>query len=96
MSEWNKTVQQLYCDPLHPDNHRHWVDQERVEVAWCGNADNVFRGTVIGLASQHVLDFWIVLLDEKPAGWEYRAVTVQHTFMRPEGANEPFLCEKRS
>jgi hypothetical protein len=69
-------------------------DGDRVDVALAGDVTNIVRGTVRGISAQHVLDWWIIELDEPIEGWEYSCITEQHTFLRREGSNQPFLCER--
>ena len=85
----------MEAEPLHPDNKPRFADGDRVQFTIDGDVTRLFLGTVVGISTQHVIDHWIVLLDERMPAWPYRAITVQHTFLRREGSNEPFLCEGR-
>lgn len=78
---------------LHPDNKIEYREGDRVEVALGGDVKEVVLGTIRGISSAHVLDFWIVQLDQLLPSWEYSCITAQHTFVRPLGDNRPFLCE---
>lgn len=55
---------------------------------------SLIRGRIVGLVSEHIIDFWIVEMDEFLPLWEFKAISVQNTFLRPEGSNEPFLWER--
>lgn len=66
---------------------------DRVQVALAGNVDNLYSGTIIGLASEHVVDMWIIRVDESIKNYPYEALVQQHTFLRLVGDNKPFLCE---
>ena len=81
---------------LHPDNKIAYHEGDRVEVALSGDVDRVVKATVCGIASAHIIDHWIVRLDEPIGTWEFSCISVQHTFIRPLGDNRPFLCEGRS
>lgn len=81
-------------DPLHPDNKIEYKDGERVQIAFAGNPKDIHYGQIIGISSRHIIDHWIVLLDNPSLlGWNYRAITAQHTFIKRLGSNEKFLCE---
>ena len=77
-------------------NKPYFKNGDRVEVALAGYIDQIMLGTIIGKASEHVIDFWIVRFDKPLApelNYPYEATTVQHTFIRKVGENRPFLCE---
>ena len=54
--------------------------------------NKLLYGRVVGKVSEHIIDFWIVELDEFIAGWDYKAVSVACSLMRPKGSNEEFAC----
>lgn len=68
---------------------------DRVDVAVNGDVNNIVLGTVVGLASNNIIDHWLVNLDKRLPGnvYPYDAVSFQHTFIRLRGDNKPFLCE---
>lgn len=67
----------------------------RVEIALAGNINNIVCGKIIGLASEHLVDMWIILLDGIIIkDYPYEAMVCQHTFIRLVGDNKPFLCER--
>ncbi len=80
-------------DTLHPDNKILYRQGAVVEVALAGDVRHVVRGRIVGIATQDVLDHWIVSLDNMLPDWPYQCISVQHTFIRPAGDNRPFLCE---
>lgn len=80
-------------DPIHPDNKIHYNEGDRVQFTIDGNVNKLYHGTIVGFATNHLIDQWIVRLDEKLPDWEYSCIIVQHTFIRPFGDNRPFLCE---
>lgn len=77
---------------IHPDNKIEYADQDRVEVVLDGRPP-IYTGTIIGKATQGLIDHWIVLLDAPLPGWPYRALSLQHSFIRRLNSNRPFLCE---
>lgn len=78
---------------LHPDNKIAYQEGDRVEVALSGSVDAIVHGTIRGISSEHIIDHWIVQLDMQLPTWKFSCINVQHTFIRPEGDNRPFLCE---
>lgn len=83
----------MSLDPIFKIRYK---DGDRVQVAIAGNTEMIVSGTIVGLASEHVIDMWIVLLDEllPYKEYPYRAFVAQHTFIRRLGDNKPFLCER--
>jgi hypothetical protein len=81
-------------DALDPANKIAYVDQQQVEVYIKGPFELRFTGRIIGRATnENVIDYWMVLLDEKMPGYEYSAISVPHVSIRPKGSNTPFLTE---
>ena len=78
---------------LHPDNKIEYNEGDEVEIVLDGNIKNIMNATICGKASEHIIDFWIVKLDNKIHNYQYSCLSVQHTFIRPKGDNRPFLCE---
>jgi hypothetical protein len=78
---------------LDPRNKIEFHEGDRVEFTLDGNVSNLLMGTVVGISTRHLIDYWIIQLDEKLPEWEYSCVTIQHTMMRPLDDNRPFLCE---
>lgn len=72
---------------------------EEVEVAVGGDTNFIIHGTIVGIASKHIMDTWIVLVNAsereklKPE-YSYDAMVAFHPIIRPSGSNEPFWCEK--
>jgi len=86
-------------NPLHPDNKTHYQDNDLIDVALNGDCTKIYKGRIRGLASEHIIDMWIVEIENpflyEDLKWPYSCITVQHTFLRKRGSNEPFLCERR-
>jgi len=78
---------------LHPDNKIRYNDGDRVQIALNGDPQDLYEGTIVGLASEHIIDYWIIELDYMLPNWSYHCITQQHTFIRPRCDNRPFLCE---
>ena len=78
---------------IHPDNKISYSEGDRVEFTLDGDVSSLLRGTIVGFASSHLIDQFIVRLDVMLLNWAYSCVVVQHTFIRPLGDNRPFLCE---
>lgn len=79
---------------LDPANKIEYVDQQPVEVLLGGDPEKLVTGRVIGRATSNgLIDYWIILLDERINDYPFQAIAVQHTFIRPQGDNRPFLCE---
>ena len=74
-------------------NKPKYVNGDRIQIALDGYTNNIIEGTVIGIASEHVIDLWIVRFDKRLDHYPFDAATIQHTFMRKIGDNKPFLCE---
>lgn len=56
-------------------------DNQRVEVTLEGNG-NWLPGRIRGIASSHLIDIWIVELDDYPDDWDFRCVTVPHSYIK--------------
>jgi hypothetical protein len=83
----------MYLEPaIHPANKIEYADGDRVEFLVAGGPP-VYRGMIIGISSSGLLDHWIIQPDKPLPDWPYRAITLQHTFIRREGSNLAFLCE---
>ena len=78
---------------IHPDNKIHYREGDRVEFTLYGDVSKLLRGIIVGIATSHIIDQFIVRLDEMLPDWAYSCVIIQHTFIRPLGDNRPFLCE---
>lgn len=81
-------------NPLDPALKIKYADGAPVQIALAGNPKHLLTGRIVGFMSEHVIDTWAVELDAKLPDWDYRVIPVQHTFIRPMGSNEPFLCEQ--
>ena len=59
--------------------HREFMLNERVTYKICPESDERFVGTIVGVASIHVINVYIILLDEPltmPGYVGWRAITV--------------------
>lgn len=78
---------------VHPDLKTEYGEGDRVEFVLDGKPP-VYKGKIVGIASRHILDHWIVQPDERLPDWAYSCVSLQHTFIRREGSNDEFLCQR--
>ena len=83
-------------DVLHPINKTKYLDGSRVEFTLDGNVSKTHRGAICGIASEGVIDEWIIRLDNKLETWAFSTIVLPHTFIRLEGSNSPFLCERKT
>jgi hypothetical protein len=63
-------------------------DGDIVDVAIEGNVENIVRGTVIGIVSEGIIDWWIVQIDETDRhrlDYDFRAFACQHYWLRKLG-----------
>ena len=80
-----------HSNPLHPDNKVHYKDGDRIKFLIPGDEiGEVRHGRVVGFASSHIIDYYIVEPFEKIGEWS--CWSIQHTHIRPETSNLPFLC----
>lgn len=62
--------------------------EDRVEIDVLGNGQHIITGTVVGISSQHLLDFYIVFLDKPVEGFNdasgkpWMAATFPNTLMK--------------
>lgn len=67
--------------PAEPFDKPAFKDDQRVEVTLEG--DGVWLpGRIRGISSSHLIDMWIVELDEYPSDWKFKCITVPHTFIK--------------
>jgi len=79
---------------LDPKYKIEFKEGDRVTVTLDGDlTKRTYNGTIIGISTRHIIDAWIVMLDEYPEGHPFKAVTLQHTFIKREGSNGSFLCD---
>lgn len=70
------------------------VEISALHFAVSENPDKLLYGIVVGKISEHVIDFWMVELEEFIPNWEYKVVSVASSLMRPRGSKEEFLCKQ--
>ena len=51
------------------------------ERVYCDMPTCVGWGTIVGKASSHIIDLWIVDMDNFPENWKYKSITVPHTYL---------------
>ena len=79
-------------NPLHPDNKVQYQDGDRIKFLIPGDEQGeVKHGRIVGIASSHVIDHYIVEPFEKIGDWS--CWSIQHPHIRPETSNLPFLCK---
>lgn len=84
-----------YVQPaIHPDNKVEYGDHDRVEFVIVTDGP-VYTGRIVGIASSHIIDHWIIQPDHKIPGWKYSCVSIPHPQIRREGSNQEFLCRHR-
>ena len=79
--------------PIHPNNKIEYIEGDRVQFTVDGDVESLHTGTIVGIATRHIIDGWIIRLDAPIENWLFSCVVIQHTFIRPIGDNRPFLCE---
>lgn len=80
-----------YIQPaIHPDNKTVYQDQERVEFIIVADGP-IYKGKIVGVANSHLIDHWMIQLDEKIPDWEFSCVSIPHPQIRREGSNVEFL-----
>jgi len=82
------------CEYAHDMNKTKYNNGDRVQVAIYGDVSHIITGTIVGLAVDHILDFWLVQTDERiDSNYPFDVASIQNTFIRKIGDNRPFLCE---
>jgi hypothetical protein len=76
-------------------NRIRYKNGDKVEIAVLGDTNDIATGKIIGIASESLVTWWVVILDHGMADFEWSAFVAPHYNIRHLGCNEPFLCEPR-
>ena len=84
----------MVFNPLDPKHKVAYANRAPVQIALYGDPNHLVTGVVVGIFIKDIVDYYAVELDTFLPDHPYKVISVQHTFMRPMGSNEPFLCER--
>lgn len=71
-----------------------YEDQDRVLVTIDGNLENIYKGKIVGCSSKHIIDCWIVELDNYDIpNYKFKVINIAHPNICYDRPGNTFLCD---